>query len=286
LKLRGKHITIVLFSILIASCHFLQEKNKQKAIARVQEQYLYKEDLLQSLPKGLSKADSLLFVNQYIQNWATQQILKQKARLNLSEKTQQQFEKLAEDYKLDLYTNAYLDALISAKMDTLISKEAIDTLYQKTKDNFKLNETLVKFRYISIEANNTNIDDYSKRLKRYDSLDKVVLDSLSIQFDSYMLNDTIWVKQSQVLKKIPILKNPENFKRLKKSNFLQLKDSLKVYLVHIKDVLHRNECAPQQYVTPTLKQIILNKRKLKQIKQLKIELRNNAEQNNEFEIYN
>ena len=248
--------------------------------------YLYESDFLKNLPKELSKEDSVIFANQYIQNWGTKQILKQHADLNLENQQQQDFDKLAEEYKLDLYVNTYLEALIENKLDTLVSVKELDELFHKSKDNFKLNETLLKFRYISLVKSNADIKDFSERLKRFDSIDEVVLDSLSIQFHSFMLNDSTWIKKSQLLRELPILNNGTNAQLLKKSNFLQLEDSLTVYLVRVKDVLERNEQSPKQYVAPTLKQIILNKRKLKLLKQLKIELRKDAEQNEEFEIYN
>lgn len=283
---KGSKYILILFIITVSSCNFLEKSVKQKAIARVHENYLYEADFLKVLPVGLSKKDSFSFAQQYINHWVTQQILMQKASLNLTETTQHKFDKLAEEYKEDLYTNAYLDALISKKIDTLITEQELSNLYEKTKINFKLNETLLKFRFIGVDNKNSNINDLSERLKRFNKEDKKVLDSLTIQFQSYMLNDSIWMKKSQMLQKIPILNSDENLKLLKKSNFLQLKDSLRVYLVFVNNLLARNEQAPQQYVSSTLRQIILNKRKLKQIKQLKIELRNNAKQNKEFEIYN
>ena len=56
--------------------------------------------------------------------------------------------------------------------------------------------------------------------------------------------------------------------------------------MQINDLLKRNEPAPQDYMTQTLKQIILNKRKLKLIKQLEIDVRKDAIQNQECEIFN
>jgi hypothetical protein len=55
--------------------------------------------------------------------------------------------------------------------------------------------------------------------------------------------------------------------------------------VHINNVLKRHDQAPKNFVASTLTQIILNKRKLKLIKQLEIDIRKDAIQNNEFEIY-
>lgn len=287
--MKSNPLYIFIISLLVlcqCSCVFLDNEKEEKVIARVNNVYLYESDFLQNLPNELSKEDSIVFANQYIQNWGTKQILKQRADLNLENQQQEDFDKLAEEYKLDLYVNTYLEALIEQKLDTLVTSKELDELYQKVKDNFKLNEALLKFRYISVPKSNADINDFSERLKRFDSIDELVLDSLSIQFHSFMLNDTTWIKKSKLLQELPILNKAANSQLLKKSNFLHLEDSLRVYLVRVKDVLERNEQSPKQYIAPTVEQIILNKRKLKLLKQLKIDLRKDAEQNEEFEIYN
>ena len=73
---------------------------------------------------------------------------------------------------------------------------------------------------------------------------------------------------------------------LKKSNFIQLKDSLGLYLMQINDVLLRNSTAPLEYVKPTINQIVINKRKLELIKQLEKDIKKDAINNKQFEIYN
>ena len=120
---------------------------------------------------------------------------------------------------------------------------------------------------------------------RFDSLDKKILDSISIQFKSYSLNDSIWVKVSQVLDKIPVVNATNKDQLLKKSNFIEVKDSLGVYLMHINDVLLRNDTAPLEYVKPTIDQIVINRRKLEFINELKREITKDAIKNNQFEIF-
>lgn len=72
---------------------------------------------------------------------------------------------------------------------------------------------------------------------------------------------------------------------LKKSNFVQLQDSLGVYLVKIEDVLNPNDTPPLSYIKPTLKQIILNKRKLELIKKFEADITKDAIETKNFEIY-
>jgi hypothetical protein len=272
--------------VLFNSCELFNKQEDKEPIARVNDAYLYKADLIEGSPDNLSKEDSTLFVNQYIDNWATKQLLKQRAVVNLDQEKLSVFDQLAEDYRLDLYTNAYLNALIVKQLDTLISSSEFEAEFSQSKQSFKLNEELLKFRYITIDKNHNDLKSIEKRFKRFDSIDKTVLDSLSIQFHSFMLNDSIWVKKSQFLHKLPLAVNEIDIQVLKKTNFIQFEDSIRLYLVQINDLLKRNEQAPQEYMEQTLRQIILNKRKLKLIKQLEIDVRKDAIQNKEFEIYN
>ena len=82
---------------------------------------------------------------------------------------------------------------------------------------------------------------------------------------------------------LPVLKNQSQV--LKKSNFVQLEDSLGVYLVKTVDVLDINEVAPISYIKPTIKQVILNKRKLKLINKFERDIAKDAVENNNFQIY-
>jgi len=112
------------------------------------------------------------------------------------------------------------------------------------------------------------------------------LDSISVQFKSYSLNDSIWIKVSQIVEKIPAINSDNKKELLKKSNFLQLKDSLNLYLMQINDVLFQNDYAPLEYVKPTIDQIVINKRKLELIKLLEKDITKDAIKNKQFEIYN
>ena len=109
---------------------------------------------------------------------------------------------------------------------------------------------------------------------------------MAIQFTSYSLNDSVWVKTKQVYQKIGPLTPETNQELLKKDNFLQLEDSLGVYLISVEDVKLRNEQAPLEYSLPAIKQILLNRRKLELIKKLEKDITQDAIKNDNFEIYN
>jgi hypothetical protein len=278
-----------LFGILlltIQSCNLRSDTQEQVPLARVNDAFLYESDIDFSFVEGQSEMDSIIYVQNIINNWATTQLLIDGAVLNLKKDTQTEFEQLVQQYKSDLYTSAYVEALVNKNLDTLISDQELDDVYNNNTQLFVLKEDLLKMRYVNVNSKLSNLDEVKKRFKRFNAEDKVVLDSIAIQFNSFYLKDSIWIKSEQVISKIKPLQLGFNKVLLKKPNFIQLKDSLGLYLMQINEVLERGSQAPMQYVLPTLKQIVINNRKLKLIKQLKSDIVNDAIKNKKFEIYN
>ena len=50
-------------------------------------------------------------------------------------------------------------------------------------------------------------------------------------------------------------------------------------------MVHKNEVVPLSYILPTIKQIILNKRKTDLINKIQTEITNDAIKDNDFEIF-
>jgi len=277
---------VIVLCFSFCSCDFFKKTAEENPIARVNDVYLYENDIEDLVAQGTSIEDSTLIVNSFINRWATQLLLVEGSQRNLPEVKQETFDKLVSQYKNDLFTKAYLEALVKKNIDTVISTDEIIETYNNNIETFKLNEELIMFRYINIPQNSIDLNDIESRFKRYDLEDKKHLDSISVHFKSYSLNDSIWIKLSQVVQKIPVVNSENKKELLKKSNFLQLKDSLDLYLMQINDVLLQNDYAPLDYVKPTIKQIVINKRKLELIKQLKKDITKDAIKNKQFEIYN
>lgn len=283
--MRYKTLIFLLF-IVATSCQFLKKTDERIPIARVNDAYLYQDDIKNLVSEGTPVEDSTLLVQNFINRWATQQLFLDGALLNLNESKQETFNKLVVQYKNDLYTKAYIEALVKRSIDTIVNLQEAEEYYNNNKEAFKLNEELIKFRYIHVDENIIDFKNIEKKFKSFNKEAKKELDSISIQFKSYSLNDSIWIKVNQVIDKIPAI-TPENKNQLlKKSNFVQLKDSLGVYLMQINDVLLRNDTAPLEYVKPTIDQIVINKRKLELIRKLEKDITKDAIKNKQFEIYN
>ncbi|MEP1487204.1 MAG: peptidyl-prolyl cis-trans isomerase [Algibacter sp.] len=283
MKLR---LSVFALFLTLSSCTFFKKTDERVPVARVNNTFLYFDDIKHLISEGVNKEDSTLVVQNFINTWATQQLFVDGASLNLNEEKQESFNKLVKQYKNDLYTKAYIEALVRRSIDTVVSIDEANAYYDFNKEVFKLNEELLKFRYIHVDENMINFDAIKTKFKRFNEDDKRALDSISIQFKSYSLNDTIWIKVNQVVDKIPSINSENKNQLLKKTNFVQLKDSLGVYLMQINDVLLRNDTAPLEYVKSTINQIVINKRKLELIRELEKDITKDAIKNKQFEIYN
>ena len=279
-------IVASLLLILLTGCNFMQQPEEKKTIARVNDSYLYEEDVTSLISENTSPEDSTLLVSNYIKRWATQKLLIDRAKVNLSSIQQQELDRLVKNYQNELYAKAYTDVIVARELDTAISREAAEAYYDENGENFLLNEDLVKLRYINISHENSNFDNIKTLFRRFDEEDKQALLDMAIQFNSYSLNDSVWVKTKQVYDRIRPLTPEDKPEFLKNKNFMQLEDSLGVYLISVEDVKLRGEQAPLEYSLPGVKQILLNKRKLELIKKLEKDITQDAIKNDKFEIYN
>ncbi|MFT4575147.1 MAG: hypothetical protein ACI9SI_000045 [Polaribacter sp.] len=279
---------ICLFSTFV-SCQFFDfEKKSSKEdtpIAQVYNSFLYKKNIIKLIPENISGKDSLLVVKSIINNWATQEILKKRAEENLSREENDSYTKLVQDYKSSLLVNGYKERLIKQQLDTAITIDEITRYYNLNNQNFRLNEELVKIKYLHFGKNILDPKEIIAQFKSDKYEDLILLENQELNFKAVNLNDSTWIKVEDVLLKIPKFEENPKELLLKKTKFIQKEDSLGVYLVTVKNVLERNDIAPLNYITPTIKQMILHKRKLELIRDIEKTLINDAIQNKYFKEY-
>ncbi len=288
--LTTKKTEAVIFTVAIAfsafSCSSLwKDKEEKEPLARVGETYLYEEDIASLMYDDITKEDSISIVTNYINNWASKQLLLSKAHINLPDDKLAGFETLVTNYRTDLYTRAYKEALVQRSGDSTVSKIQMRRFYEKEKENFRLKERLVKIRFIELPKRFLNKETVIKKMKRFKRKDIAYLDSIGVHFKKLNFNDSIWVRALRIIEEIPPLTIENQDKYLKKSRFFELEDTLGVYLAKVRGVLNVNDIAPLSYIEPTIRQVLLNRRKLEYMRRLETEIIDEAIKEKEFEVY-
>ncbi|TPD65791.1 hypothetical protein [Flavobacterium microcysteis] len=281
-----KKYAVIGLLLLLASCNYFKPEAKPQAIARVNDSYLFKDEIKDLVPPGTSKEDSIVIVRNFIDRWASQKLMMSAAEINLSTDKQAEYNELIRQYKIDLYTKGYLEELVKTTVDTVITEAELKEYYKQNKENFKTDGTLVKLRYINLPKDHPKFQTIKSKFFDYRKSDKKFWDTYGMQFKSFVLNDSVWVEMNQVYRKLPFITPDNRPQYISAGKTIEKQDSLEVYLVKVTNVLDKNQISPYEYIKPTLEQVILNKRKLELIKKIEKDITDDAIKNEKYEIYN
>lgn len=280
----NRHIYIPLLFFSVVSCNFKDEVQPE-AIARVADSFLYKDAIADLVPAGISKQDSVLMVRNYINRWASQKLLMNAAEINLNEAAKKDLNVLVAQYKIDLYTTAYIEEIVKRSVDTIVSEAELKSDYDANKENFKSTGTLLRLRYIQVPKEHPGLEQIRSKFLDFRKSERLFWKTHQPQFRSSALNDSVWVEMNEVYKRIPFI-TPDNRNTYIAPGMSFQKELLQdVFLVKVLDVINKNEICPFDYLKPTLKQLILNRRKLELIKKFEKEITDDAIKNDKYEIY-
>jgi hypothetical protein len=276
---------LLLFLLIgLSACMNIDDKSSENVLARVYDEYLYESDIEDLVPSGTSVKDSLSIAQGYINNWISQQLVLHKAKKNLKEEDKQ-FDKQLQEYKNSLITYQYESKLIRQQLDTIVSNEEIEKYYNGNIGNFELKNNIVKAYYARFRKDGEHIKKtkkffYSKKTDARDSLEKYI-ENYS---DLYFLDDESWILFDDLLKFVPIeAYNQEAY--LKNHRKIELTDDQFFYLVNFSDFRIKEGTSPLSFEKGNIRQILINKRKLQVLKKMRQDIFDQAQQNNDFEIY-
>ncbi|OIP45878.1 MAG: hypothetical protein AUK46_10940 [Flavobacteriaceae bacterium CG2_30_31_66] len=271
--------------LFFTSCNYFdfrsKEEESQEVVAIVNNEKLFKDDIKAFLPEKISKNDSILLVRSFINNWALKKLLLNKAEKNNSLEATNEINTLVNDYRESLLINNYKEMLINQQLDTVIFSSEIDLFYENNKENFKLNEELLKIKYLHFDHKVVNKKELIRLFKSEKIDDLESLEKQQLSFKKFQFNENIWISLDKVMINLPFSKE----ELLNKTKYLEKQDSIGLYLVSVKDFLSTNETAPLSYIKSQIKQMILHRRKIKLIKDIEKILIQDATKNNNFKIY-
>lgn len=280
-----KQITYIGYVItLLLSCKNFSLTEKPEKVAIVGDQTLYKNQLSGIVPEGIKGADSLAIIKKWIDNWVLEQLLIQKAEENLKDELKD-FEKQLNDYRKSLLIFTYENEIAKNLSDTSITNTQIRAYYDENRENFLLNDNIIRVNYIITGIKGSDAGKLKRLISSSKENDKNQLSEFcSNNAYKCFTEDSVWMKLSDLQKDIPLnLQNEEQY--MTKGKLIELKDSSLLYILYIKDAKQRRETAPLEEVKENIKSILLNKRKLKFIEKMRQDLYKEALENKEFEVF-
>jgi hypothetical protein len=270
--------------ILLTSCFNSNDKSRDEILARVYKDYLKKAEIRHIIPPGTSERDSALIVKNYINNWISEKLILYKAQKNLR-KEDLHFEKQLEEYRNSLVIYKYESHLIRQKLDTVVTDMEIEKYYYDNIGNFQLKDNIVKVYYARFDSSIPEISKirrffHSNSPEHRDSLEKYI-EKFS---DFYYLDDETWILFDDISKYIPLdTYNQETY--LQNNRRIEINEDPLIYFVNFTDFIVKDGESPLSFEKENIRQIIINKRKLQIISQMREEVFQAALNDSDFEIY-
>jgi hypothetical protein len=101
---------------------------------------------------------------------------------------------------------------------------------------------------------------------------------------NYFMTKDNWLLFDDILREVPI-KTSDQAQYLKNHSFIELKDDDFVYFIRIQDYKLAGDVAPLSFEYSNVLKIIINKRKIDLLKQMESDVKNNALDHGNVEIF-
>ena len=266
-----RYFFIIPVFIFFFSCKNNTEDPLDTPIVRVGNKELTKHDLYDIIPDGISKNDSIIFAQDFMNRWIRSELMLRKAELNLSPE-EKNVTKLLEEYRRSLLVNQYQQKMLQQKYTPMITDREINAYYDKMIDNFILNENIIKGVFIIIPRSAPNIKDIRKWYKSDKKEDIVNMEAYCFQnarkYDVFLEK---WKPLSMINHQLPHpIANTGSF--LKHNKSYETSDTVNYYFLSIRDYKLVHDKAPLEYVENRIKAILLNKKRINFINQLESDL--------------
>ena len=120
-----------------------------KVLAEVGGEKLYVHDLSSIFTPDMAPEDSVKILGSYVDRWVKMQLKIQEAE-RMFESSQQDIDRMVEEYRNSLLTHKVDQYYVDKLIDTLFTDAQISEYYRKNQADFVLDKTLLKARVVRL----------------------------------------------------------------------------------------------------------------------------------------
>ena len=266
-------LTLLSISLLV-SCKWNKSVTEyvygKTPIVEIGTDVLYVEDIKQVLPLGLSDADSTLFAEQFIKNWAQDVLFYQNAIRNIPDT--KDIDRLVENYRRSLIEHEYQRRLIEQKFSSEISDEEIEQFYNDNQRLFVLDESLLKGLFLKISNKSHDLSDIRKLYTQQDDESFEEIEKYSIRNAArceFFYDNWRTVAEIEVL--LPVLDKPLET-MLKNNGSFEFKDEEYIYLLNVSEYVPKGGIEPLDNARSRIRGLLINSNEVSYMRKIKEDL--------------
>jgi len=278
-------VKIILAALLIylaaPGCKKNTPDKNEDPLARVYDKYLYTSDIRGLLHENTSPEDSARIVDEYIDNWIRRNLVLKVAEDNLQSSIEE-INRQVEDSRQSLILYAYEKQWLKENLDTIVSADSVREYFDHNSADFVLKNDIYKLSYAVVPKNLKSADSinfwFSRGIEKFRyELERYCAANCS----GFSFNSGIWLNEDDLFNLLPYDMYAGGKFRTK--GVVQWSDSANRYFVKVDDYYISGGIAPFEYSIESVKDIIINRRKMTLLKNTYQEIyseglkRNNAE---------
>ena len=280
-RMRGCWLLCVL--LMLASCQKEVEHGGKMPLVQVGNYFLYQEDMKQSLPLGISGADSIEFVHKFIRKWIEEQVLYEKAEHNV--RGDERIERMVSDYRRTLVLNSYEQELLQQKLPEELPEDDLQRYYDENKQLFILEEPVIKGVFIKAPLTSVGLKDLKKWYK--DNSDESLEQLEKYAFRNAVLYESFyerWVPVSELEGKVIVnlSKLGEDFEKYQN---IEVEDDEYCYLLHVEEYVMKGEEKPYDLARHEIVDLLANNRRVEFMERVKNDLYNQSVEMGRIKYY-
>jgi hypothetical protein len=274
-------------------CEFIQRKKdsqnqngERKAVARVNNTFLYKDEIVGIVSDRTTPEDSVARISSYINSWVRKQLLITEALKNI-DIDEAEVERKILDYRYSLIGYQYQNYYIKKNMVDTVSEEEINEYYKSHQDNFVLKQNIIQGTYLKVPKGAPRTARLKELIYSTKPKEMKELKSYCLSFSAvYHLADSSWIEFDKLVVNSPLAEIPNKIQFLKSYTYYETSDNDFLYFIKIDGYKISDNISPLEFVKQDIKNIILNKRKVELAHKLEEQVYEKATKEKEFEIFN
>ncbi len=269
--------------ILLSSCQKTHDFKGKTPLVEASGQVLFREDLTQMLPAGLSKKDSAQYAENYIHNWVEEVLLYEKAQRNVAGDSK--VEELVSNYRKALVIHTYQQNLIAQKLVNQVSDDDVKDFYEHNQKLFILDQPLIKGLFIKVPVSERDVQNVRTWYRKLtpENVEKLEKFSLKGAVDyTYFLDK--WIELSDVSEKIPSTAHLTQ-SLLTEDPTVEVQDDGYWYFLHATEMVKAGNVKPLDFAFNEVKEMLMNLRQVDFMQQVKDELVKRATNKKEIIYY-
>lgn len=275
---------ILVAVLLLAGCTPSVDHKGKTPLVEVAGNFLYKEDLQAVMPIGLSQKDSTAFADEYIRNWAEDELLYQKAEGNIPDNVK--IDERVAAFRKALVMHMYEEELVNQELGNTISDEEVEAYYRQNSGMFRAGQPYIQGLFMKVPLTASQLSKVRGWYKRntQDAIDNLSKYGIGNAVSYEYFYDR-WIPLSDIAVKLPLKALDTDRDYLNRNRNVEVRDTAFCYFLHVENFLPEGEQLPLEYARSEIKEILINLKRVDFINRMKQDLYKEASEDNDIVYY-